>query len=1046
MLQAVEETTPVPAESVPQIGSGFYSAQNPNWPPLPANIHNLPAWDLGGGNWLLADQNFDYGALAQQNAAMHMLSGAMGLEMDSQEIAGSSYTFPTNGLWLEITNVANGLASLNLHNATNQVYAIWSTTNLLANWNVETEVWPANSEVMPFTVLTLDRTSMLFIRAEDWTGVDSDGDGIPDWWIWMYFGNLDETATNLDNQGNTLGYDYTNGINPNVIQFSSIETTNNYFNTGQAPAQLAVSGTPYYIAISVDDTNYAADAVWNTCLSSNITINLGSTEGWHEIWIGLRGHADDPSAAIWKWKRLKLDLTPPTIVVTNPTISTVSVPMVQIYGYCPEALASISYDLTNAAGLLTNQDAGITSQFYSTNTWELTTNYFECLDVPLTNGLNIVTIHATDLAGNTMTTNLTFTLDYSGATNPVIQLTWPQDGMQICQSSFTLRGWTEDSSAIVTAQIVNPNGGTNIISGLVERNGNLWVENLPLAEGTNCLTLTVTNSAGLSSATNISVVKSDMTLTSDSIDGDLWLPTVNVDGSLSDPTAAVWVNGVQGTNNGDGTWNASYVPVSAGGVASFDMRAIPAGGGDPDASANEDKPDEIIEMTSCVQCTTTPLVPDDDDAWYWYNDDYFYSFGAPSSGDFDIAWLWADGESGWQNTHYSWPACPGDCGEGTAVGTSEDDGVSSGPSTWDIDWEGGGLDHCDITSIDNGSENRQTGQTTYQLRVGGKSSQEYIMQVSAGITAFQPDWLNTEPDQAVPSQDITMCDFGPLDSAGNAYKKVSGGETHDITPSVKGVDYYRLNDIPGKQKYALTHTTECTAVGNTNNDRTTIGIGEAVDLSGMPGNTVWSLSGGGSISATNGGSITFTASLSPGGATVTAQVGTAQQSVGFSVIPPNSIIVNAYSDDPDYWGTQDVHGIWMGAKTDYTVIIGPKTVSFNGVKIRENAPASLSVTWPNGVTLPVPENAETNGIVLTCGSSITDQIAQGGFNRDLLFTNGTYVDFSYNISWEDQYSNSVSGWTDFAPVTVNAEFRGSDKKCRVIYQGIPSQDWQGPYQ
>jgi hypothetical protein len=39
-------------------------------------------------------------------------------------------------------------------------------------------------------------------------------------------------------------------------------------------------------------------------------------------------------------------------------------------------------------------------------------NYFECLDVPLKNGLNVITIHATDLAGNTTTTHFNFTLDY----------------------------------------------------------------------------------------------------------------------------------------------------------------------------------------------------------------------------------------------------------------------------------------------------------------------------------------------------------------------------------------------------------------------------------------------------------------------------------------------------------------------------------------------------------------------------------------------------------------------------------------------------------
>jgi hypothetical protein len=70
------------------------------------------------------------------------------------------------------------------------------------------------------------------------------------------------------------------------------------------------------------------------------------------------------------------------------------------------------------------------------------------------------------------TTNFNVTLDYSTASNPVINLAWPQNGMQICQSNFTLRGWTEDASATVSAQITDANGDTNVISGMVEREGN----------------------------------------------------------------------------------------------------------------------------------------------------------------------------------------------------------------------------------------------------------------------------------------------------------------------------------------------------------------------------------------------------------------------------------------------------------------------------------------------------------------------------------------------------------------------------------------------
>ena len=63
-----------------------------------------------------------------------------------------------------MTGVSNGAAWFNLYNATNQIYAIWSTTNLLANWNVETELWPTNATVMPFTVPTLEGQN-LFVQA-----------------------------------------------------------------------------------------------------------------------------------------------------------------------------------------------------------------------------------------------------------------------------------------------------------------------------------------------------------------------------------------------------------------------------------------------------------------------------------------------------------------------------------------------------------------------------------------------------------------------------------------------------------------------------------------------------------------------------------------------------------------------------------------------------------------------------------------------------------------------------------------------------------------
>ena len=56
------------------------------------------------------------------------------------------------------------------------------------------------------------------------------GNTTPDWWFWEYFGTVALSDTNLDSQGNTLLYDYQNGLDPNVIQFS-FQFANYYVNT-----------------------------------------------------------------------------------------------------------------------------------------------------------------------------------------------------------------------------------------------------------------------------------------------------------------------------------------------------------------------------------------------------------------------------------------------------------------------------------------------------------------------------------------------------------------------------------------------------------------------------------------------------------------------------------------------------------------------------------------------------------------------------------------------------------------------------------------------
>jgi len=503
--------------------------------------------------------------------------------------------FNTNLLWLKITNIVVGVAYANLYNATNQVYTVLTSTNLTtpsSNCQVATEVFPTSTNCTPFVVQTLNQNT-LFLRAEDWTGVTDNGNLTPEWWFWYYYGTNTLSDTNLDSQGLQLSSDYWAGTDPNLIDFS-VAVTNNYLNSASVPLQINVTaGVPFYITTLFDNTNFAG-ATWSAYTSSNITVNVGSVAGWHNVWVGLRGF---PAKATQTRQCKHFDLTtPPVLAITNPTIFVVNKPVIQVYGFSQEPLSTVSYAISNALGDVKNQPSDITDQYFDTNTCNFTTNYFECLDVPLTNGLNILTLQATDLSGNTTITNFNFTLDYSSKTNPPsLQISWPQNGSQVSGNTITLQGTIGDPTAFVTTQLIITNSNTNLSwAGIytnlyvasVERNGNFWLENLPLNSGTNVFAITVEDVVGNTFSTNINIVHSTLTLTINPVtpDSQLWQPTVNLTGSISITNDAVWVNGVKGHNNGDGTWYANIVPVNEGGTATFTATAYGPTERQPDGS------------------------------------------------------------------------------------------------------------------------------------------------------------------------------------------------------------------------------------------------------------------------------------------------------------------------------------------------------------------------------------------------------------------------------------------------------------------------------
>ena len=199
--------------------------------PCPPDDTSLPIYQIGNGQFLIDDtRNTPAAALTKlTQSVMNLIEqvqarelvqvAAMAMGLPDPGDGGSdltpppdpepSYLFDTNVLWLEIANVTNSLANLKLHQATAPVYAIWTTTNLLTPWQVETAVWPTNVASMPFTLPTLGRQT-LFVRAQDWTGVDGNSNSIPDWWEWKYLTNL--TGTNVIRAVSTALVDVSNAV------------------------------------------------------------------------------------------------------------------------------------------------------------------------------------------------------------------------------------------------------------------------------------------------------------------------------------------------------------------------------------------------------------------------------------------------------------------------------------------------------------------------------------------------------------------------------------------------------------------------------------------------------------------------------------------------------------------------------------------------------------------------------------------------------------------------------------------------------------------
>jgi hypothetical protein len=307
--------------------------------------------------------------------------------MSDDGSADPSLSYPPGSLWLALSMTNDptygNMAAITLNGITNDAwYEILSKRSLTdPDWWSEGSLQGFTNQASSHSSVTADSSSdglFLLVHAL----INGPGSTLPIWWQLQYYGRTGlDPSSDPGGQGKTLLQYYLEGTEPNLIRFS-VTTTNNYANASPAMVQLEITGgVPFYQAVLVDNNNFAA-ATWSVCTSTNLSVDLGAAEGWHNVWVGLKGFSAS-SLQTWQWKRLKLDRTPPQLSLLSPAEGVVTQPTIQLVGSCPEALSAIWYDLSNSTGLLPNQQVLILDQYHDTNAWEFTTNTFQAFDVEL---------------------------------------------------------------------------------------------------------------------------------------------------------------------------------------------------------------------------------------------------------------------------------------------------------------------------------------------------------------------------------------------------------------------------------------------------------------------------------------------------------------------------------------------------------------------------------------------------------------------------------------------------------------------------------------
>jgi len=190
----------------------------------------------------------------------------------------------------------------------------------------------------------------------------------------------------------------------------------------------------------------------------------------------------------------------------------------------------------------------------------------------------------------------------------------------------------------------------------------------------------------------------------------------------------------------------------------------------------------------------------------------------------------------------------------------------------------------------------------------------------------------------------------------------------------------------------ITHETAATTPPD--RTRTTIGVGEVVTLTFPFSDTTWSLSGPGTLSATSGSSVEFTASDRASSPTITAfHKGIECRSVAFSVIEPSGVMMETIA------GSLVCQTSPLALQYHAEIYIPPDSVSFSKAYFGEGTATPETSGYFVYESNDVHEASSAMGsgstVVAGKGTNVGSDTIQG-ITTGAVYSAGSFI---WNIPW-----------------------------------------------